>query len=136
MATVFEHGGLILLTPENNAEALNYFGMEVSYNPPEQNLQRWGWIAQHGASMKKLGTGGRSGQVSGFLDADSSANLMTGTAALELKAKDSAPETATFSGESIGSCQITKVEWVKFWNHTAGGVERVCASFVLYWEAP
>lgn len=136
MATVFEHGALVLVTPVNNAEALNYFGMEVSYSPSEQNLQRWGWIGQHGMNLKKLGTGGKFGQVAGFLDAASSAELLTGTAYLELKAKDSTPETATFSGESVASCLITKVEWAKFWNYMAGGVERSCASFILYWEAP
>ena len=136
MATVFSHAGLELITPYNGTDPLYYFGMEVTYAPPEQNLQRWGWIGQHGMSLKKLGTGGKSGQVSGFLDADSSANLMTGTADLELRAHDSTPDTATFSGESIGSCIITKVEWLKFWNYTNNGAERWCSSFILSWEAP
>jgi len=136
MATVFSHGELILVTPVNNAEPLNYFGMEVAYDPPQQNLQRWGWIAQHGMNLKRLGTGGKSGQVNGFLDAGSSALLMEGTSYMELKAKDSAPQTATFLGESVENCLITRVEWTKYWCYMNGDSERCCASYVLYWEAP
>jgi hypothetical protein len=136
MANVFEHGALVLVTPFNGADPLYYFGMEVAYNPPEQNLQRWGWIGQHGMNLKRLGTGGRSGLVNGFLDAESSAQLMTGTAYLEQKAKDATPETAVWSGQSIGNCLITRVEWLKTWNYMQGDVERSCASFSLHWEAP
>lgn len=136
MATVFEHGGLILVTPVNGSDPLYNFGLEVSYNPPEQMVQRWGWIAQHGMNIKKLGTGGKSGVVNGFLDAESLPQLATGTSYLEQKVKDSPPETALFASETIASCLLTRIEWVRFWSYTWGGVERYCASFILYWEAP
>jgi len=133
MSVVFSCDSLTLVHPENNTADLNYFGMSTNYDPPEQVMQTWSYIGQHGAQIKKLGTGGQGGTVVGFLDASSEPNLMTGVALLQQACKDATPQTINIgTGISIGSGMLVKVSFTREWAHSS----RFCMDFVISWVAP
>jgi hypothetical protein len=69
LQTVYsDTNGLTLTSPNNNANALNYFGLDVSYNSPPQETITWHHPATDGDSKKKMGTRGKSGTITGFLE--------------------------------------------------------------------
>jgi len=130
---IFSCDDVTLVHPVNNAEPINYFGISNSFDPPEQVLQRWGYVGQYGQQIKKLGTSGQSGSTTGFIDAQDLANLDTGVHLLMTAVKNSTPSLITLGGStSIGDGILTKVIFTRQWGHST----RVCQDFILTWEAP
>jgi len=131
---IFSGGGITLVHPANNAEPLNYFGVSNAFDPPEQMLQKWGYIGQNGQQIKTLGTGGKSGVTHGFLDTNGAdpANLDTGVHALMDAVKDSVPGSIMVGTLVIDNGILTKVVFPRQWGYGT----RVCMDFIIAWEAP
>jgi len=130
---IFSCDTVTLVHPVNNTEPINYFGLSNVFNAPEQVTQKWGYTGQFGEQIKKLGTGGQSGSVSGFIDAQDLPNLDTGVHLLMAAVRDSVPSLATIGGStSIGDTILTKVVFTRQWGHGS----RSCMDFNLSWESP
>jgi len=130
---IFSCDTVTLVHPVNNTEAINYFGVSNSFDPPEQMLQKWGYIGQYGQQIKTLGTGGQSGVTHGFIDAQDQANLDSGVHVLMLAVKNCVPSLITLGGStSIGDGILTKVIFTRQWAYST----RFCWDFILTWESP
>jgi len=134
MSTVFSCDSFTLVSPYNNTDGgPNYFGLSTTFDPPEQVLQKWGYIGQHGQQIKKLGTNGQSGTVIGFIEAGSEALINTGVILMQAACKDATPGTINIgTGVSIGNGMLIRVVFPRLWAHG----NRFCMDFVLVWEAP
>ena len=135
MPVIFKSDSITLTHPVNNSAEINYFGISCSYSPPEQILQKWGYIGQNGQQIKILGTSGQTGSVTGFVDADTEVNLTTGMSELEAAVRECIPGSLHLGSDSAPEILNGILTKIVFTSYRKSG-NRWCSDFVIGWEAP
>jgi len=135
LQTLFsDEEGFNLASPNNNTNSLNYFGLEVAISGAQQEVITWHHPGNDGDQKKKMGLRGKSGSISGFLEASSAANINTGYIAINAKITNAIPADATFWGSMVvEDVLITNCSWGSWVRSSTG---RVSWYFTLIWEAP
>lgn len=131
LQNVVSFGSIACTIPvQDSVEPINYFALSTPDSGHTQVLDRWRYLGHDGVNFKKMGLGGRSGSIVGWIEADTIGNLNTAETQLKTKVIDCIPETFTFEdGVSINAI-LTGYGFPRLWRHGT----RKCRDFILTWE--
>ena len=125
--------GFTLTSPNNNTNDLNYFGLDVVFSGAAQEIITWHHPGNDGDEKKKMGLRGKTGTITGFLEAGSAALLNGGYVIINAKLANAIPADVTFwGGMLLEKVLITNCVWGA-WMRTG---TRVSWYFTMYFEAP
>jgi len=131
LQNVVTFGSVVCTIPvHTSVDAINYFAISTPDSGSTQVLDRWRYLGHDGVNLKKMGLGGRSGTIVGWIEADNVGNLNTAEALLKTKVSDCIPETFTFGDGVTINAALTGFSFPRLWTNNT----RVCRDFVLSWE--